>query len=92
MFLGSASWKQGAFSVHLGEIQFVTMGCNCKKNNEETQTEARAIADNWKYQPQKEEYPYDTSPSGCQNYHGIVTSSNVALLLPLALESSARFL
>lgn len=31
------------------------MGCNCKKNNEETQTEARAIADNWKYQPQKEE-------------------------------------
>lgn len=31
------------------------MGCNCKKNNQETQTEARAIPDDWKYQQQKEE-------------------------------------
>lgn len=31
------------------------MGCNCKKNNQETQTETRAIADGWKYQTQSEE-------------------------------------
>lgn len=31
------------------------MGCNCKKNNKETQTETRAIPDDWKYQTQSEE-------------------------------------
>ena len=45
MFLGSASWKQGAFSVHLGEIQFVTMGCNCK---EDTYKGVRKLSDDGK--------------------------------------------